>query len=104
MIDLIFYTITWNITLKITILHQISKIKRLRMYMQASMTENRLTGLALMHIHYAKTVDLNKVIEEFVNKHPQENEAAMHHIWLLVLMIISYNFLPSNNVLVESEH
>jgi hypothetical protein len=33
--------------------------------MRASMTENRLTGLALMHIHYAKTVDLDKVIEEF---------------------------------------
>jgi hypothetical protein len=42
------------------------------MYMQASMTENRLTGLALMHIHYAKTVDLDKVIEEFANKHPRK--------------------------------
>ena len=42
------------------------------MYMQASMTENRLTGLALMHIHFAKTVDLNKVIEEFANKHPRK--------------------------------
>jgi hypothetical protein len=39
------------------------------MYMPASMTENRLIGLALMHIHYAKTVDLDKVIEEFANKH-----------------------------------
>jgi hypothetical protein len=34
------------------------------MYMQASMTENRLTGLALMHIHYAKTVDLGLFVEE----------------------------------------
>jgi hypothetical protein len=40
--------------------------------MRASMTENRLTGLALMHIHYAKTVDLDKVIEEFANKHPRK--------------------------------
>ena len=40
--------------------------------MWALMTENRLTGLALMHIHYAKKVGLDKVIEEFANKHPGE--------------------------------
>ena len=43
-----------------------------RTYMRASMTENRLTGLALMHIYYAITVDLDKVNEEFANKHPWE--------------------------------
>jgi len=52
--------------------HGASSLRRLRMYMRASMIENRLTGLALMHIHYAKTVDLDKVIEEFANKHPRK--------------------------------
>ena len=52
--------------------HGASSLRHLRMYMRASMIENRLTGLALMHIHYAKTVDLDKVIEEFANKHHRE--------------------------------
>ena len=34
------------------------------------MTEKRLTGIALIHIQYAKTVDLNKVVETFAKKHP----------------------------------
>ena len=38
------------------------------------MTESRLTGLALMHIHYAKKVDLDEVVSEFANKHPRKME------------------------------
>ena len=53
---------------------------------KSSMTENRLTGLALMHIHYAKTVDLDKVIEEFANKHPGEMKLQS----IIYMTIISY--------------
>jgi hypothetical protein len=42
--------------------------------MPESMTEKRLTGIALIHIHYAKTVDLNKVVEMFAKRHPRKNE------------------------------
>jgi len=38
------------------------------------MTEKRLTGIALIHIHYAKTVDLNKVVEMFAKGHPRKIE------------------------------
>lgn len=51
-----------------------SSLKRLRTYMRASMTENRLTGLALMHIHYAKLVVLDKVVDVFAKKHPRKME------------------------------
>jgi hypothetical protein len=30
--------------------------------------------IALIHIHYAKTVDLNKVVEMFAKRHPRKNE------------------------------
>ena len=35
------------------------------------MTENRLTSLALMHIHYDHFVDLEKVVDIFAELHPR---------------------------------
>jgi hypothetical protein len=35
--------------------------------MPESMTEKRLTGIALIHIHYAKTVDLNNALLAVLN-------------------------------------
>ena len=37
-----------------------STLRRLRNFMRAGMTENRLTSLALMHIHYDHFVDLER--------------------------------------------
>ena len=34
------------------------------------MTEKRLTGIAVIYIHYAKTV-----VEMFAKRHPRQNEA-----------------------------
>ena len=39
--------------------------------MRAGMTESRLTSLALMHIHYEQDVNLDTVVELFVELHPR---------------------------------
>ena len=36
------------------------------------MTENRLTSLALMHIHYEKDVNLDMVVDLFAKLHPRK--------------------------------
>ena len=35
------------------------------------MTEDRLTSLALMHIHYQHKVDLDEVVDKFSKQHPR---------------------------------
>ena len=49
-----------------------STLKRLRTYMRASMTEQRLTGLALLHIHYDIKVDLELVVDNFAKRNPRK--------------------------------
>ena len=46
-------------------------LRRLRNYMCAGMTENRLTSLALMHIHYKHNVDIEIVVQLFADMHPR---------------------------------
>jgi len=36
------------------------------------MGETRLSTLSLMGIHYARTVDINEVAEEFIRVHPSD--------------------------------
>ena len=48
-----------------------SVLRRLRNFMRAGMTENRLTSLALMHIHYQHPVDLDTVVQLFAELHPR---------------------------------
>ena len=48
-----------------------STLRRLRNFMRAGMTENRLTSLALMHIHYEQVVDLDTVVDLFAELHPR---------------------------------
>ena len=45
-----------------------STLHRLQNFMRAGMTENRLTSLALMHIHYSHEVNLDTVVNEL---HPR---------------------------------
>ena len=40
-----------------------SALRRLQNFIRAGMTENRLTSLALMHIHYEKDVNLDTVVD-----------------------------------------
>ena len=49
-----------------------STLRRLRNFMRAGMTENRLTSLALMHIHYEKDVNLDMVVDLFAKLHPRK--------------------------------
>jgi len=46
-----------------------SSLKHLRTYMLESITEKRLTGITLMHIHYAKNV-----VQIFAKRHPRKTE------------------------------
>ena len=40
-------------------------MKRLKTYLRSTMTEDRLTGLAMMHIHNEMYLDVNEVIDQF---------------------------------------
>ena len=48
-----------------------STLRRLRNFMRAGMSEDRLTSLALMHIHYDQNVNLDKVVDLFAEMHPR---------------------------------
>ena len=39
--------------------------------MRTSVGQDRLTGLALLHIHYSLELDLDEIITIFARKHPQ---------------------------------
>ena len=47
-----------------------SALRRLINYMRASVGKKRLSNLALMHIHYDKDIDLDKVVDCFAQLHP----------------------------------
>ena len=44
--------------------------------MRAGMTENRLTSLALIHIHYQHVIDLDAVVTLFAELHPRRMQLA----------------------------
>lgn len=48
-----------------------SALRRLHNFMRARMTESRLTSLALMHIHYQHSIDLDTVVQMFAELHPR---------------------------------
>ena len=48
-----------------------STLWRLHNFMRCSMTEDRLTSLALMHIHYEQDINLDEVIDTFSKLHPR---------------------------------
>jgi hypothetical protein len=51
-----------------------SALRRLHTFYRAAMNEDRLTGLALIHIHYGHRVDLDNVVDLFKNSHPRRFE------------------------------
>ncbi|XP_037553231.1 52 kDa repressor of the inhibitor of the protein kinase isoform X2 [Nematolebias whitei] len=51
-----------------------SALRRLNSYMRASMGKERLSSLALLHIHYSKHIDLDRVVDVFANKHSRRME------------------------------
>jgi hypothetical protein len=44
-----------------------SVLRRLKTYVRSTMNNDRLSSLALMHIHHDFSVDLDKVMEKFVS-------------------------------------
>ena len=46
-----------------------SALRRLHTYNRASMTQGRLSALAIVHIHYNFNVDLDEVVDKFATKH-----------------------------------
>lgn len=51
-----------------------STMRRLNTYMRASMCQERLTSLALLHIHYDQKFDLNEVVDIYARLHPRRME------------------------------
>ena len=49
----------------------VSSLRRLKTYMRSTMHGNRLTGLAMMHVHYTREVDLDTIIQNFAIQHPR---------------------------------
>jgi hypothetical protein len=42
--------------------------------MRASMGQERLSPLALLHIHYDVAIDMDRVVDIFAKKHPRRLE------------------------------
>ena len=49
-----------------------STLCRLHNFMHAGMSEDRLTSLALIHIHYEQIIDLDRVVYLFAKMHPRK--------------------------------
>ena len=49
----------------------ISCLRRLKTFMRSTMSEDRLTGLALMHTHKQLVVDIPSIIDMFAREHPR---------------------------------
>ena len=44
------------------------------------MGQDRLSGLALMHVHYATEIDLDAVINIFARQHPRTRRMLVENI------------------------
>ena len=49
----------------------ISVLRRLKTYLRNTMSENRLIGLALLHVHREIQLDIQEVIDRFAIRHPR---------------------------------
>ena len=51
-----------------------SALRRLNNYMHASMGKDRLSHLALLHIHYDVPIDIDNVVDNYARLHPRRLE------------------------------
>ena len=51
-----------------------SSLRRLHTYNRACIGQERLSSLALMHIHYQVKIDLDEVVNLLATKHPRRLE------------------------------
>ena len=54
-----------------------SGLRRLNNFLRASMGKDRLSHLALMHIHYDTPIDLDSVVDTFATQHPRAGFTAL---------------------------
>ena len=51
-----------------------SALKRLKSYTRTTMGQDRLNGLALMHIHRDSQYNMEEIINKFARQHPRKME------------------------------
>jgi len=51
-----------------------SALRRLHTWSRASMGQDKLSALAMLHIHYTHLVDMREVVDKFAEKHPRRRE------------------------------
>ena len=49
----------------------VSVLRRLKTYLRSNMDQERVSGLALMHIHYNMELNLEEIVDNFARKHPR---------------------------------
>ena len=54
----------------------VSALRQLKTYLQTTMSQTRLTGLALLHIHYNMDIDFDEIIRRFARLHPRRMQLA----------------------------
>ena len=54
----------------------VSALRQLNTYLQSTMSQTRLTGLALLHIHYNMDIDFDEIIRRFGRLHPRRMQLA----------------------------
>ncbi len=52
----------------------VSALRRLKTYLRSTMSQTRLTGLALMHVHRDIQCDTEKLVTALASKHPRRME------------------------------
>lgn len=48
----------------------VSALRRLKSYMRTTMGQERLNGLALLHVHYTRAINIDQVVDIFAREHP----------------------------------
>jgi len=48
-----------------------SSLKRLKTYLRSTMTDGRLNGIALLHVHYTIPIEADEVIDDFAQCNPR---------------------------------
>ena len=51
-------------------------LRHLHNFTRAAMTGDRLTSLALMHIHYDFCIDLDEIVDIFAEMHPRRMQLS----------------------------
>ena len=54
----------------------VSALRRLKTYLRSTMSQTRLTRLALLHIQYNMDIDFDEIIRRFARLRPRRMELA----------------------------